>query len=258
MSDRETIAVWFSCGVASAVAAKLTIDRYGASHNFRILNNPVLEEGTDNRRFLADVIDWLGVPIEAVINPKYPNCSAEDVFERRKAMSFRAGAPCTFHLKKEARQIWERDNPVAWHVLGFTLEEKRRHDRFILTERSNVLPVLIDAQLTKMDCAAIIAASGIEAPQAYSLGYPNANCRGCVKATSPTIWNLVREVDPDVFERRAEQSRRLGVKLARYKGRRIFLDELPAMAKGRALASLTPVSCGLFCEDAVTWRGAQG
>ena len=38
----ETIAVWFSCGAASAVAAKETIEKYGNTNTVRIINNPVL------------------------------------------------------------------------------------------------------------------------------------------------------------------------------------------------------------------------
>jgi len=247
--ERETIAVWVSCGLASAVAAKLTIERYGATHAVRLVNNPVLEEGEDNRRFLADVSRWCGAPIEAVTHPGYPDCSAATVWDKRGGMSFPHGAPCTVSLKKEARQIWERTNRVDWHVLGFTAEERARHDRFVLTERSNVLPVLIDAGVTKQDCMDLVVAAGIEPPAAYGLGYPNANCRGCVKATSPTYWNLVREVDPEVFAVRAEQSRRLGAKLVRYAGDRIYLDELPADARGRPLRSLVMPDCGSFCEE---------
>ena len=60
MSDKPLIVVWFSCGVASAVAAKLTIDQYEATHEIRVVNNPVAEEDNDNRRFLKDVEQWLG------------------------------------------------------------------------------------------------------------------------------------------------------------------------------------------------------
>jgi hypothetical protein len=243
----ETIAVWVSCGLASAVAAKLTFERYG-SHDIRLVNNPVIEEGEDNRRFLAEVAVWVGLPIESVTHPNYPAC-AEEVWDRRGAMVFPHGAPCTVHLKKEARQIWERNNPVDWHVLGFTSEEQQRHDRFVLTERSNVIPVLIDAAITKQDCMDIVVGAGIKPPAAYALGYPNANCRGCVKMTSPTGWNLVRRVDPGVFASRAKQSRRLGTKLVRYRGQRIFLDELPADAIGRPLKKLVMPDCSSFCEE---------
>jgi hypothetical protein len=51
-----------------------------------------------------------------------------------------------------------------------------------------------------------------------------------------------------VFRDRSEQSRDIGAKLARYKGRRIFLDELPAYAKGRALKNMS-IECGIFCEE---------
>lgn len=40
--SKPVIAVWFSCGAASAVAAKLTIEKYGETHDIRVLNNPVL------------------------------------------------------------------------------------------------------------------------------------------------------------------------------------------------------------------------
>lgn len=245
----STIAVWFSCGAASAVAARMTFLRYGATHHIRVLNNEVVEEGEDNRRFLRDVEAWLNCKIEQVSHPLYPERSAVDVWERRGGMSFPHGAPCTVHLKKEARQIWERDNPVDWHVLGFTADEKVRHDRFVLTERENVLPVLIDEGLTKNDCFDILTSAGIRLPEAYFLGYPNANCRGCVKATSPSYWNHVRKVDPEVFASRSEQSRRLGARLVRVNNQRVFLDELSPDAKGRPLKELRLPDCGIFCEE---------
>lgn len=51
--NRKAIAVWFSCGAASAVAAKLTLDAYRDSCNVRILYSPVSEE---HHYFLEDVI----------------------------------------------------------------------------------------------------------------------------------------------------------------------------------------------------------
>lgn len=243
----ETIAVWFSCGAASAIAAMQTKIQYGHDCAIRILNNPVIEEDTDNRRFLKDVEDWIGIEIETVTNHKYPSCSAVDVWERRGYMSGVHGAPCTIELKKQARVQFEMDNDIDWHVLGFTAEEEKRFCNFQSKERINTLPVLIEAGLTKADCYRILLEAGIAPPISYEKGYPNANCKGCVKATSPTYWNHVRRVDPDVFEDRAIQSRRLGVRLVRYKGERIFLDELPERAKGRPMKNLD-FECGIFCH----------
>jgi hypothetical protein len=245
---KEMIAVWFSSGAASAVAAKKTIERYGKSHVVRVINNPVVEEDDDNVRFLRDVEQWLGVTIEFAMNKKYPHNSAVAVWDKRKFMSGPLGAPCTLELKKEARRQWEAEHKPDWHVLGFTADEKKRHDRFVLTERSNLLPVLIDAKITKGMCFDILKSAGIRIPRVYGWGYPNANCIGCVKATSPTYWNHVRKMNPEVFEARAVQSRRLGARLARYKDKRVFLDELPATAKGRPMKGMN-FECGIFCEE---------
>lgn len=244
----KTIVVWFSCGAASAVAAKKTIEQYGDSNTIRVVNNPVKEEDSDNVRFLKDVQNWIGVPIEFAVNSHYPSTSCVDVWDRRRFMSGPTGAPCTLELKKNARQQWERDNHHDYLVLGFTADEKKRHDRFVLSERENVIPVLIDAGITKQDCYDILLREGLELPRIYYLGYPNANCIGCVKATSSTYWNHVRQQHPDVFQARAEQSREIGAKLVRYKGERMFLDELPPDARGRPMKGLD-FECGLFCEE---------
>lgn len=257
---KETIAVWFSSGAASAVAAKKTIERYGQTHTIRIVNNPVVEEDPDNIRFLRDVEKWLGIGIEFATNKKFERNSAVEVWDRRRFMSGPHGAPCTLELKKEARRQWEEINKPDWNVLGFTADEIKRHKRFILTERPNVLPVLIDAGITKDRCFEILFAAGLELPRVYKMGYPNANCLGCVKATSPTYWNHVRKMNHEVFTARAEQSRRLGARLVRHvptakilgyedwKDGRIFLDELPPTAKGKPMKGMS-FECGIFCEE---------
>lgn len=242
------IAVWFSCGAASAVAAKKTIEQYPDA-TVHVVNNFIAEEDADNRRFLKDVEAWIGQEIEDAPNKDYPSGSVVEVWDKRKYMEGIAGAPCTLLLKKEARRQWESRNPVDWHVLGFTADEKDRHDRFILGELDNLLPVLINLELTKRDCFDIIREAGIELPRMYDLGYPNANCPGCVKATSPTYWNHVRKVHPEVFKQRAEQSRELGCRLVRVDGERIFLDELDPDAQGRPMKLLQAPECGVFCEE---------
>ncbi len=133
-------------------------------------------------------------------------------------------------------------------MLGFTSEEEGRHERFVRTERENVLPVLIDAQYSKLDCYQLLRANGIKPPRVYEMGYPNANCIGCVKASSPTYWNHVRKMHPDVFKERASQSRELGAKLVRVNNERIFLDELHPDALGKPMKNLD-FECGLFCEE---------
>lgn len=245
--DGDMIAVWFSCGAASAVAAKLTLDKY-PNCDVRIVNNPVIEEHEDNLRFLKDCERWFGKEIEYAINKDFPECSAETVWEKRRYMAGHAGAPCTHQLKKMARQQWEIEHEPRWHVLGFTIDEKSRYDRFTMLERPNVLPILIEQGITKAKCFEIINAAGIKRPAIYDLGYPNANCIGCVKGQYGKYWNLVRKTYPEIFERRAEQSRRLGVKLWKVSDSdRRFLDELPEDYDDGQM--IMDFECGIFCEE---------
>ncbi len=246
--DGKRIAVWFSCGAASAVASKLTLGLYSQNNEVVIVNNPIAEEHQDNLRFLRDCESWLGVKIQSAVSSKYPSQSCVDVWENRKFMSGPTGAPCTLELKKKPRQEWEAVHKPDYTVLGFTYEETERADRFKLTERDTLLTPLIDARLSKEACFRILKAAGIKLPDIYEMGYPNANCIGCVKASSSTYWNHVRKQHPEVFQKRAEQSKKLGARLVYYKGKRLFLDELPKDAKGRSLKKYN-FECGLFCEE---------
>ncbi len=117
----------------------------------------------------------------------------------------------------------------------------------IARERLNTLPVLIEAGLTKLDCYKILTDARIKPPRTYEMGYPNANCIGCVKSASPTYWNHVRKLHPEIFLQRAEQSRDIGCKLVKVKGKRIYLDELDPNAIGRPMKNLD-FECGIFCH----------
>lgn len=244
----DHITVWFSCGAASAVAAKKTVEKYGDIATIRIVNNPVKEEDEDNERFKDDVEKWLGVEIETAINPNFPTCSIVDVWDKKKYIGGIAGAPCTVELKKRARQKWEEENRSDWIVLGFTFEEQDRAERFAKFERSELIPILVDEVVTKQDCFRILFAADIAIPRIYEMGYPNANCIGCCKATSPTYWNHVRKMHPEIFKERAKQSREIGAKLVRVNGKRIFLDELDPDATGQPMKNMD-FECGNFCED---------
>jgi len=244
--SKDTIAVWFSCGAASAVAAYLTIEKYGSTHNVLIFNTPVLEEDEDNLRFKKDVEKWLGQSIIDARNTDLESDSAEQIWVKRKYMAGVSGAPCTMLLKKEARYQMELKYNIAWHVLGFTLEEQNRNDRFLAYERDNLLPVLIEAGMTKSDCFGFVEAAGIKLPRVYEV-LDNANCIGCVKSTGVDYWQRIRKHYPDVFLKRCTLSRVIKCRLVRYKGKRIYLDELPIDATGRK--STLKAECGIFCHN---------
>jgi 3'-phosphoadenosine 5'-phosphosulfate sulfotransferase (PAPS reductase)/FAD synthetase len=250
IEENDIIAVWFSCGAASAVAAKLTLEKYGDHCDVRLVNNPVANEHEDNLRFLKDCEEWLGVKIEFATNHKYPSCDIRDVFDKKKYMAGHGGAPCTVELKKEARKQWEDKNTPDWHVLGFTLEERHRYDRFILTERQNLLPILIERNITKAKCFEILDQANIKRPHLYDLGFPNANCIGCVKGQYAKDWLLVKKNFPKIFKQRAEQSRRIGAKLWKISDtERRFLDELTDDYEDDQ--QTLDFECGIFCEERI-------
>lgn len=83
MQGKE-IVVWFSCGAASAVAAKLTIEKYGKDNRVLVVNNPIIDEDIDNVRFKRDVQNWIKQPIIEAINPQFPSASICEVFNRKK------------------------------------------------------------------------------------------------------------------------------------------------------------------------------
>ena len=107
--------------------------------------------------------------------------------------------------------------------------------------------ILRDLKISKADCLWMLKESGIKTPALYDLGYKNNNCLGCVKASSALYWNMVRRDFPDVFQRRAEQSRRFGARLTRVNGVRVFLDELPIDYLGAD--PLDDISCGPDCRQ---------
>lgn len=72
--------VHFSCGAASAVAAKLTLAKFP---DVEIVNAFIAEEHPDNRRFLADVEGWLGRAITVLKDEKYGS-SVLEVWRRER------------------------------------------------------------------------------------------------------------------------------------------------------------------------------
>lgn len=232
---------WFSCGAASAVASKLMLEKYG-KRCIIVYCDVIDTEHPDNLRFLLDVEAWLGHKIEIIKSEKYVD--VDDVFVKTRYMAGISGARCTTEMKKIPRYAFQRADDI--HTFGFTAEERRRIERFEVNNPELTVDwVLADAGYTKADCYAEIKKAGIAIPAMYQLGYKNNNCLGCVKAGSAKYWNMIRRDFPDVFARRSQQSRELGVRLTRHKGVRIFLDELPE--DYLPADDLEDISCGPEC-----------
>jgi 3'-phosphoadenosine 5'-phosphosulfate sulfotransferase (PAPS reductase)/FAD synthetase len=235
--------VWFSCGSASAVAAKITLSE---ARGAELAYCDTGSEHPDNVRFMRDVEGWLGVKVTVLKSDKYTDIW--DVFHRRRFLNSPAGALCTVELKKIPRFRFQRPDDIQ--VFGYTAGEEARAARFRDANFDvEMRTPLIEQGLTKADCHAVIREVGIKVPEMYRLGYVNNNCIGCVKGGAG-YWNKIRRDFPDVFDRMAKQERELGATVLRKDGEPLYLDQLPK-GMGR-YSSEPPVFCGLLCESVVT------
>ena len=143
--------------------------------------------------------------------------------------------------------------------MGFTGDERQRVERWRANNPMvDMQTPLVDAMLDKKDCMAICGELGLDLPYMYKLGYSNANCIGCVKASSIGYWAAIREDFPDVFKWYAEFERQIGAKdedgtpkgatiCKKYVDSeriRVFLDEIPADFPAKRNVS---ISCGYSC-----------
>ena len=236
------VLIWFSSGAASYVAARLALREYPEALVVMCDTN---NEDEDNDRFLMDAQRKLNREITVLKSAEYE--SVPDVWDRRKFMAGPHGAPCTGEMKIAPRVAFQ--HPHDMHIFGYTAdasdEERFRRLRNNYFEMRCRAP-LIEKGITKAGTLAWVERDGLKLPRTYAMGFPNANClqTGCSKATSPNYWSLFRKVFPDRFKATAERSRRLGARLTRIKGVRMFIDEIPA--DWPTLDPIAPV-CDFMC-----------
>lgn len=236
----QRILVHFSCGAASAVAWKITEERYGQHCLVEaVYCNLLNDEHPDNVRFMRDVEEWVGGTV-TILSSKYE--SIDELFLDRRFMVTPYGAICTSTMKRDLRKKYQK--PSDFHVFGLTADEAKRINNFkVRNPDLALLWPLVEGGITKEDCYHVLSAEGIELPAMYQLGYGHNNCIGCVKG-GKNYWNKIRRDFPDVFARRAALQRELNVKLGGSNG--FFLDELD-QDDGRDEPPQN-IECGVFCE----------
>ena len=249
MTDAARIVCWFSHGAASAVATKLTMADNAGRQPLVIANTPIKQEHPDNGRFQAECQEWFGQEITLLRSKAY-NADIFEVFQGERFLIGPHGAPCTRFLKKMPRLEMQQLDDV--HVFGYTVEETNRVEQFKKTyPGTQISTPLIDFNLTKADCLAMVERQGIELPAMYRLGYRNNNCIGCVKGGAG-YWNKIRVDFPDAFARMAAMERELGhaILTDRTKDERppLYLDELPPDV-GRGVPE-PDIECSIFCHMA--------
>lgn len=240
------VLVWFSCGAASAVAAKLAVQEYGDAVEV-LYCDTLAYEHPDNPRFMADVERWIGKKIKILKSKEYTDIY--DVFEKTGWLVGPGGARCTVELKKAVRHEYEKADDVQ--VFGFTFDECERIKKF---DKNNpdikADHILMRMGVTKRACYQTLQDAMIELPAMYRMGYRNNNCIGCVKGQAG-YWNKIRVDFPETFERMAKVERKLNVAInKRYEKKeriRVFLDELPPDV-GKYESELD-IECGVVCQN---------
>lgn len=239
---------WFSCGAASAVATKMIIEENNRSQNplpLVVAYTEIKQEHPDNKRFLKECEEWFGIPIQILRNDEYLG-DTDEVFIRTQFLVGPKGAACTRLLKKQVRKDFQEPGDIQ--VFGYTVEEQDRYDRFLDSNNIRTRVPLIDYQLTKDDCLAVIAKAGIEIPTMYKLGYKNNNCIGCVKG-GMGYWNKIRVDFPERFQEMIEIEEFLGRTVNKERdGTRIKLKDLDP---NRGRYEYEPdIECGIVCYSA--------
>ena len=241
----ERVVCWFSCGATSAVATLKAIEKYRGKLPIEICYCDTGCEHPDNLRFLSDMELVYRQKVRILKNPNFKDCW--EVWEKRRYIAGIAGAPCTHEMKIKPRIDFQR--PTDIQVFGFGSEEIERKKRFEENHKEIYVETpLIDSELCKEQCFAILKNLCVEIPMMYRMGYRNANCSCCPKGMAG-YWNKIRVDFPENFERMAKLERKLNAAINKtYKGgerQRVFLDELDPKA-GRYKDM--DISCGFDCE----------
>lgn len=234
---------WLSAGVSSFIATYLIKDEIDEIYYIHID-----DQEADTLRFIKDCEKALNKPIKILQNEQYKTVENAILgfghIRNGRTMFY----PCTNWLKKRVRkeqfENLHKDEEITY-VWGFDCTEISRAERLNISmpEFTHRFP-LIEQNLTKEDCHALLTRLGIKRPKMYELGYQNNNCVGCVKG-GMGYWNKIRQDFPEVFEKRAKLERKIGSSILK----ECYLDELEP-TRGLEQEEIME-DCGIFCELAL-------
>lgn len=231
------VLAWWSGGITSAVACKLTLEKYS---NVKLCYIHIGTHDPDTLRFKADCEQWYGQAIELHQSEKYKD--QFEVIEKKKFINSPYGAPCTTELKKKIREKIMQGGFYC-QIWGYEFELNQINRAVRMSEQYEFISEypLIEHKLNKEQCFGIIQLVGLKSPEMYKKGFNNNNCIACVKG-GMGYWNKVRITHPNEFKRMAELETKIGA----------------TCLKGVALKDLDPnigiepteimPNCGLFCQ----------
>lgn len=231
------VLAWWSGGVTSAVACKLTLEKYS---NVRIVYIHIGTHHDDTLRFKRHCELWYGQVIEQVQSKFFYD--QFQVIHKKKFINSPYGAPCTNELKKKLREQIMKE-PYHCQIWGFEFELSQINRAIRMSEQYSFVSEypLIDNKLNKEQCFGILQLAGLKKPAMYSQGYNNNNCIGCVKG-GKGYWNKIRKDYPKVFKKMADLETEIGATCIKD----VALKDLDPNV-GILPTEIMP-NCGLFCQ----------
>lgn len=203
---------WWSGGITSAVACKLSIDFFG-KNQVRVVMIDTNNEHDDTYRFKKDCENWYEKEIEVIsaIGNKYN--SIEDVWRKYKSLNVATGAICSTELKRKVRERFAKENHYDHQVFGFEFDNKEiKRARSLKANHKDTKPIfpLLMMGYDKNDCINFVENAGIKIPDAYEMGFQNNNClnTGCVQG-GIGYWKKMQKEYPEKFNHMADMEHEL-------------------------------------------------
>lgn len=228
--------VFFSSGIASWVAAKRVVERYGTSATTLVFADTLIED-EDNYRFLEEAAKNVGAPLVVLKDGRDP----WQVFKDDRFLGNSRLATCSKRLKQETcRKYIESINSELTLHLGIDWQEAHRADAIVAgwAPRNVDFPLMWEPWLSRPDYFDFAQKENITPPRLYEMGFAHANCGGfCVKGGHSAFAHLLKH-----FPERYEYHERKEDEIRQY------LDKNVAIMRDRSGGKSTPMTMKMFRE----------
>lgn len=183
--------VFFSSGIASWVAAKRVVERFGVDDVCLVFADTLIED-EDNYRFLHEAAANVGADLVILRDGRDP----WQVFKDDRFLGNSRLATCSKRLKQETcRKYIESIAEEVVLYLGIDWQEAHRTDAIVngWSPRKVEFPLMWEPWLSRPDFFALAEAEGLKPPRLYDMGFAHANCGGfCVKGGHSAFKHLLQ------------------------------------------------------------------
>ena len=226
--------VFFSSGIASWVAAKRVVERFGVD-DVRLVFADTLIEDEDNYRFLHEAAANVGADLVVLRDGRDP----WQVFKDDRFLGNSRLATCSKRLKQETcKKYIESIAEEVVLYLGIDWQEAHRTEAIVSgwSPRKVEFPLMWEPWLSRPDFFELADAEGLKPPRLYDMGFAHANCGGfCVKAGHSAFRHLLKHF-PDRYAYHEQKEQEM----------RAYLDKDVAIMRDRTGGKSKPMTMEEF------------